>query len=127
MDAFNKIVDLANKEKSGKGPGNYIPALKKAFITLLDTNSNDCAQLLLFLSDGRPSDYYKSPIFKTYEVHKMILEVIREHCLRFGDSLTFGAFGFAHDDGVMFELLKQMVLEAKNAGSKGVFSSGLDT
>jgi len=55
---FNKIVDLANNIKSGKGHGNYIPALEKAFSTLLSTNVNDCAQLLLFLSDGRPSDHY---------------------------------------------------------------------
>jgi hypothetical protein len=30
------------------------------------------------------------------------------------ESRYFGAFGFAHDDGNMFELMKKMVEEAKD-------------
>lgn len=56
---FNKIVDLANKTEYGKGHGNYIPALNLAFKTLVETSTDDCALLLLFLSDGRPSDKNK--------------------------------------------------------------------
>lgn len=61
------------------------------------------------------------------EVQKKIIDTVGQICAYFGSRLTFGAFGFAKDSGTMFELMKKMVEEAKNCGSKGVFSSGLDT
>ena len=72
---YNKIVDLANETDRGKGHGNYIPALNLAFKTLVETNTDDCALLILFLSDGRPSD--KNKYESRSEVHNRILSVVQ--------------------------------------------------
>lgn len=56
-DLYNKLVDLVNNPLSGKGHGNYIPALRLAAKTLAKTDQYNCAKSILFLSDGRPSDH----------------------------------------------------------------------
>lgn len=55
-ELHNKVVQLAKEPLRAKGNGNYKPALQLACNTLLQSSTNDCALLLLFLSDGRPSD-----------------------------------------------------------------------
>jgi hypothetical protein len=79
---------------------------------------------MLFLSDGRPSDHFNR---KGFDYQKEILTTVSEICTKFSSRLTFGAFGFAHDDGNKFELMKKMVEEAQARDCKGLFSSGLDT
>lgn len=56
-ELYNKFVDLANNPKSGKSHGNYIPALNLADQILQETDKFKCAKSILFLSDGRPSDF----------------------------------------------------------------------
>jgi len=82
--------------------------------------------LVLFLSDGRPSDKLEKGSGRT-GLNNQIVNEVGKMCTHFGSRLTFGAFGFAHDDGDMFELMKKMVEQANKLGSKGVFASGLET
>lgn len=66
---------------------------------------------MFFLSDGRPSDRLKKGSGKV-GLHHDIVTNVHEICTQFGSRLTFGAFGFAKDDGDMFELMKEMVRKA---------------
>jgi hypothetical protein len=124
-ELHNKIVDLANEPLRAGGQGNYLPALKMANTVLTSIQDENCALLMLFLSDGGPSDRGKG-------VHGAIRAQVLTISRRFMARLTFGAFGFAHEkknsDGVKtFDLLRSMVQEADGAGSEAVFSCGLDT
>ena len=56
-ELHNKLVDLADNHFSAQGHGNYRPALSKAFEVLNGVEDENCALLLLFLSDGGPSDH----------------------------------------------------------------------
>ena len=129
-ELHNKLVFLASNPLSGKGCGNYCPALEEAFKVLNYTDCRDCALLLLFLSDGRPSD--ASALFRRAKsshimAKNKILNAVEQICSRFGHRLTFGAFGFAFDNGIVFNLMEEMVNAAKICGSKGIFSTGLDS
>jgi len=122
----NKLVDLANEPLRGKGHGNYYPSLDKAFDILNSFDKQNCALLLVMLSDGRPSDaasYFKRGI----KAENEILQVVKKICSYFNQRLTFGAFGFAFDDGEMFKFLKEMTVVAGASGAKAIFSSGIDT
>ncbi|KAJ1430264.1 hypothetical protein B484DRAFT_463090 [Ochromonadaceae sp. CCMP2298] len=88
-ELHNKIVDLANEPLRAGGRGNYLPALQKSSEVLHSIEDENCALLLLSLSNGIPSD--RKP--------DVILAEVRTICRRFRDRLTFGAFGFAHDKG----------------------------
>ena len=132
-ELYNKIVELANNPLSGKGHGNYLPALMKSYEVLNDTDNKNCALLLIFVSDGRPSDastvYSGIPHSKIHS-RIAILCSVKRICEKFKKRLTFGAFGFAHDDGQIFELLKEMTLAVfyfESSGCNAVFSTGLDT
>ena len=129
-ELHNKIVDLAEVPLSGKGHGNYLPALVKAYEILNQTDNQSCALLLLFVSDGKPSDAMTSYRYVSNShsiVRDHIIETLQKICMKFGERLTFGAFGFAQDNGDTFALLKEMTSMANQSGSKGIFSSGLDT
>jgi len=71
----NKIVDLADEPLRGRGHGNYIPALKQAY-NLLKTEglSQNCANLLFFLTDGRPSDNKKG--LNLNGIHQEIVDLV---------------------------------------------------
>jgi len=126
-DLYNKLVSLAEQPLRGKGHGNYIPALEKAFEVLNETDNGNCALGLLFLSDGRPSDHTKrSFTAMTQPVEEIILNTVSIQCKSFKERLTFAAFGFAYDYR-KFALMMSMVDTAKNAGCHGVFSTGIDT
>jgi hypothetical protein len=56
---------------------------------------------LFFLSDGRPSDGFGKAGGHD-AANKKIINLVGEICAEFGSRLTFGAFGFAPDDGKMF-------------------------
>lgn len=131
-ELHNKVVDLANDPLRGRGHGNYFPALLESFKILNSTDNPNAALLLLFLSDGRPSDSASS--FKhcakrtrLHESRAAILHVIEQICGKFRERLTFGAFGFAFEDGELFEFLKTMTETAKTSCSNAVFASGIDT
>lgn len=123
----NKLVDLAEDPLRGKGHGNYYPSLVEALNVPNSTDNKTSALLLMLLSDGRPSDassYFKSE--KKY-AKDQILNVVREIGKKFRERLTFGAFGFAFDNGDLFSFMKLMTANAKLAGANSIFSSGIDT
>jgi hypothetical protein len=124
-DLHNKMVALASREEAlrGKGHGNYIPAIREACSVLLRSDNQKSAVNLFFLSDGSPSDM--SCVKKTTPA--AILGAVKNVCGVFGDRLTVGTFGFAHDDGSgKFGILELMAETAKSHGSKSIFSVGAD-
>ena len=123
-DLHNKIVALASRGEAlrGKGHGNYIPAIKAASDVLTQSDNQNAAVNLFFLSDGSPSDMSN---LKTTPA--AIFATVQEICDLFGDRLTVGTFGFAHDDGTKkFDILAKMAETATRYGSKGIFSVGVD-
>lgn len=133
-ELHNKLVDLANEPLRGKGHGNYYPALLEALKILSSTDNSTCALLLMFLSDGRPSDAHTLFKYSAKELYRRqthtretILNTVEIMCRKFKERLTFGTFGFAFDSGDLFELMKSMAERAKKAGSGAGFSSGIDT
>ena len=133
-ELHNKLVDLANEPLRGKGHGNYYPALCEALKVLSSTDNSTCALLLMFLSDGRPSDAHTLFKYSFKELYRRqahtretILSTVEIMCRKFKERLTFGTFGFAFDNGDLFELMKSMAERAKKAGASAGFSSGIDT
>lgn len=124
-ELHNKLVDLANEPLRGRGHGNYIPSLEEAFDILCSNDNRNCALFLLLLSDGAPSDHATLKI-PSEIVQGDMIDIVSEMCKIFSNRLTFGAFGYAHDKGGTFKLLKELSNVAKQNGSKSVFSSGLD-
>jgi hypothetical protein len=96
------------------------PSNRTGFQHIGITDQPNTALNLFFLSDGVPSDGARSI--------DSIYTKVSQICCQFGDRLTFGAFGFAHDNGSIFEVLKNMADTAKTSGcgSKAMFSAGLD-
>ncbi len=121
-ELFDKIVNLVRKPLRARGNGNYIPALDLSFRALNDSDNKNCALLLMFLSDGRPSDGpcgFESPDFRIMDAITLISKT-------FAERLTFGAFGFSHNSG-QFEMMRRMVAKASSLGCNGVFADGIDT
>jgi hypothetical protein len=95
-----------------------LPALDMAEELLTPDMSNDtCALLLLFLSDGKPSD----KMIKGGEaVATRINDRMRALALKFGNRLLLGTIGFANADEE-FSLLKSMAVSAKEGGAQSLF------
>ncbi|KAJ1401931.1 kinase-like domain-containing protein, partial [Ochromonadaceae sp. CCMP2298] len=134
-ELHNKIVDLADEPLRAGGQGNYLPALQMSSKVLRSIKDENCALLLLFLSDGGPSDHCTlfGNVQNSFDrANAAIRGEVYEICRRFGARLTFGAFGFAHDKEnsrgeKTFDLLRVMEQVARAAGSQAVFACGLDT
>ena len=58
--------------------------------------------MLFFLSDGKPSDAFSKKGVTLDQSNKQILNEICQIFVYFQENLTFGAFGFAYDDGEIF-------------------------
>ncbi|KAJ3074311.1 hypothetical protein HDU98_011575 [Podochytrium sp. JEL0797] len=113
---FNKLIDKRTSAKP-HSHGNYESALKLCERVLaLDEGNQDCAILLLFLSDGRPSDH--RALGETHEqvFGTKVLELSR----KFKKQLTLGTIGFA-GEGTDFGVLNEMARQANLGGSMGVF------
>jgi hypothetical protein len=98
----------------------------------LRIKDENCALLLLFLSDGGPSDAHTSWSSHNWELSKLdIIQNVNTICRPFGSRLTFGTFGFAHDhetqNGKVFDVLRDMAKIAGHSCAHAVFSCGLDT
>jgi hypothetical protein len=92
-------------------------------LTYTHIHTNNSAVNVFFLSDGRPSDMASMGVNPL-----AILTLVANVSKLFGDRLTLGTFGFAHDDGSgLFDLLQQMAEVATAHGAKGIHSAGLDT
>lgn len=129
---FNKFVDLSNDRFCSSGHGNYLPAINEASRVLQDTVStsgDNVALFLLFLSDGRPSDYFTLGIGVSDQLQLIRLSMSKL-CTRVrsvAKNFTFGAFGFAKEIGHEFEVLKLMKAEAAKFDITSIFEQGLDS
>ena len=112
---FNKLL----KRKKAVTPshhGNYVPALEEAARLMSEDQGNvKCALMLVFLSDGKPSDHLLAG--GTAGIEAKMEEMARQ----FGSQLTVGTIGFGGAEGD-FTVLKGMAAAASAAGAHGSFS-----
>lgn len=106
--------------------GNYIPALNMAETCLLANTHGSCALLLLFLSDGKPSDK-ALPGFGDRHSYEFKLKrdaqfsgAIGRLASRFGRRLTVGTIGFGPPDED-FSILRLLASTSTLYNSTGVF------
>jgi von Willebrand factor type A domain len=108
---YNEIVDIYNNstyKPSGHGP--FLPALELAENMMSRCNNDGCAQSIIFLSDGVPSDR----VLKGYQSDKEIVAKVGELASTYGRRLTFTAVGIGDHQG--FPTLRRMVDEAADYG-----------
>eukprot|EP00121_Abeoforma_whisleri_P010617 Awhi_evm1s9794 len=129
-ELYNKFVDFAQSHPSNRRNqhGNYLPALDLAKI-IMNASLCNCAMLLFFLSDGRPSDFKVDNACLSESEMK---ETIRQHLFEIGKNCgyrtTFGTYGFATQKKYDFSLLKEMTESAKQFGiQNSFFQNGLDS
>jgi hypothetical protein len=120
---FNKIVHFITTS-APESDGNYNPALTLAEKCLLTNAMGSCALLLLFLSDGKPSDHAPSgnTVDRGAKVSSMIGNTIGKLASRFGRRLTVGTIGFGPPDET-FVVLRHMADIACTYGSNGSFQA----
>lgn len=117
---YNKIVEIYNEElvpPCGHGP--FLPSLDVAqYLLTKHENHDGCAMALIFLSDGKPSDYIKKGETKEDRL-SAIAKRVESLASLFGRRLTFTAIGIGDYDA--FETLETMVEAAKDFGVKSEF------
>ena len=122
---YNRFVDYREwSHIKPAGHGNYLPALDKAEELLnLSADSGACALSLLFFSDGRPSDFWKTTTTTNDNPREKTTRVFAERmgriAAKFGNRLTLQCVGMAsaaHDRNE-FVILKEMVREAASYGA----------
>lgn len=102
-----------------KSHGNYLPCLKEAEVRLKN-NECSCPKVLLFLSDGRPSDRpLKVSKSKTIKVKDRIIEHVKDMSRRNGKNLSISSIGIGNIDN--FDILDDMSKAGENFGTKGTF------
>ena len=134
---YNRLVRFLNCQ-APRSHGCYLPALNLAEVCLLGQHHGGCALLLLFLSDGRPSDLQSRSV--SLEVRqreqkgvycgcdsKSVLQHrwktlagarIAEVASRLGRRLTVGTVAFGADAD--YEVLRHMASVADAYGSAGL-------
>ena len=126
---FNKLVDLLNTSEP-HFDGNYIPALDAAEEKLHANTNGSCALMLLFLSDGRPSDN-TGPVYDTCGDRVMSLTTQGRHlhhvqakisklASKFGRRLSVKTMGFGPQNED-FSVLKGMASTAEEYGSESEY------
>ena len=75
---YNKLIDIMNTKKPSTG-GRFIPALDVAQELLFFNRSKNCALSLLFLSDGKPSDQFKSGKLSNTHIQGRHFEAMKKH------------------------------------------------
>lgn len=123
---YNQIVDL-QKNANPCSHGNYMPCIAKIENLLArDSENSQCACVVLFLSDGQPSDSSTRRFYGTsfdQELSYRLESLARS----FGGQLTFGCIGFTNGS-VELSYLKSMAASVVKGGSKGIyFHSQLDS
>jgi hypothetical protein len=89
---YNRIIEL--RQLRPRGDGNYLPALTVSDDWLRKNTCGRCALLLLFLSDGKPSDKLSAGLGSTREKHmRMCSDMLGKIASLYGRRLTFGAIG----------------------------------
>lgn len=128
---YNKFVGLHDDDCAG----SYLPALAQADELLQDQAHGGCALSLLFLSDGKPSDYCTLPWYlrSSHEnTLNKIIERVSTIAAIFGQQLSVSTLGFA-SGSADFSVLEAMAKAARDAGAQGNFyrpelsSEGLGT
>ncbi|CAM9383238.1 unnamed protein product, partial [Chrysoparadoxa australica] len=116
---FNKMLKK-QREATPSSHGNYEPALDLCSRALADDMENgSCALLVLFLSDGKPSDRLQEG-FTREDLHETLCNQVTVLARTFGQRLTFGTIAFG-SLGSDFTLLDDMARAANKGGSKGIF------
>lgn len=126
---YNKIIELLRTQRP-MGHGNYIPALNTAEELLISNPYSNCALLLIFLSDGRPSDQLSTGTLKEVPAQTQIEKLtimgkqrVSNLASRFGRRLTVGAIAFGQPEEEDFSTLKGFAEAAIEYGSHGLFRS----
>lgn len=118
---YNNVVELFRTQQP-RGAGNYFPALETANYLLRSNTYSGCALMLVFLSDGRPSDKFAKgelPVPNTHSVK--IRKKIGNIASRIGHRLTVGAIPLGKPKQDEFVTLKALMEGAKEYGSHGFF------
>eukprot|EP01035_Chromulina_nebulosa_P019632 gene19632-25543_t len=118
---YNKIIDMADLNDC-RFHGHYFPTISKVYEIMTSEEYRHCSSSLIFLSDGAPSD---NNIFYFGEFPSNLYSLITRLCKSLGSKLSFTTVGFGECN---FQVLQQMSLTAKSAGSTGdFFSSGINS
>lgn len=118
---FNRMA-RRRLEAQPRGNGNYIPALKAVHNLLdIDEDNETCPILVMFLSDGAPSDRER-PCWQT-SIRSSILDSVGTLAERFKKRLTFATIGFASTSDESFGLLQEMAEKATVHGANGLFKN----
>lgn len=116
---FNKLLGR-KKAVVPSHHGNYVPALEEAARLLSEDHGNaTCALMLVFLSDGKPSDHVLAG--GSQGTAAGIETKVEDLARQFGSQLTVGTIGFGGAEGD-FAVLKGMAAAATAAGAHGSFS-----
>lgn len=119
---YNRFVDFLRMSEP-LGHGNYLPALDKAKFGLNINQFGNCALMLVFLSDGRPSDKIKKgdPSSLT-TLAGYVRKRIQKIAERLGSRLTVGAIAIGEEGSKdEFVILRALLDGAKEYGCKTVF------
>lgn len=115
---FNDLAGRMNKYGGTEGPkgnGNYLPALDAAGKLFAPDEGNGAITLvLMFLSDGRPSDKGKAS-------SAAIVNAITLLAARFRANFVAYFIGFSGAIGEDFSILKAMANAASGVGAQGRF------
>ncbi|KAF0695413.1 Aste57867_13762 [Aphanomyces stellatus] len=122
---FNMV--LARMQTAApRSHGNYVPALEAAIKAMaLDVQEESCAVMLMFLSDGKPSDVYCG-IETADTLDTALATRMKTLGDQFGGRLRVGTIGFAAAAQDM-QVLERMALAAVAAGAHGTFSHSEST
>ena len=121
---YNTLIEFLRTAMPASD-GNYIPALNMAETCLLANTHGSCALLLLFLSDGKPSDKPG----KGYDISSYEYKLARDQrfsgaigrlASRFGRRLTVGTIGFGPPEED-FSVLRSLASASTLYNSTGVF------
>ena len=120
-DFYNKMVNIYQRQSiRPKSHGNYIPCLEVAERYLNYNDRDSCSKLLLFLSDGRPSDKSeKCSKNKTISAKTRILNCVENMARKLGPQLSIRTIGIGSADN--FEVLEAMSNAGKEYGTEGNF------
>ena len=116
-DLYNRFVRLADKRIDEiKLHGNYKPSIQLALdILLRHVDEKQCALLLFFLTDGRPSDMATSHI-RGHNPLVDMMKTLKSVAQLIPDRFEFHAIGFG-SDGETFDVLRDMVSTVQSVGA----------
>eukprot|EP00457_Paulinella_chromatophora_P002415 gb/GEZN01002420.1/.p1 GENE.gb/GEZN01002420.1/~~gb/GEZN01002420.1/.p1 ORF type:complete len:691 (+),score=61.79 gb/GEZN01002420.1/:91-2073(+) len=119
---YNKLAQK-RLDARPRGHGHFLPALDAARVLLDKDKTNDsCALVLMFLSDGKPSDFMSNPSLANRatlqsELGAKVLALAKN----FGNRLLVSTVGFAAQDAD-FSVLEVMAEQATIGGAHGSFT-----